>query len=186
MLQDAAQARRQCAAGLFNKFLKTSPFAELWRHYLKFIRSVASRDFLFLMQSNVHNPRATYTGSSAQMRDVVRKAYEFALNHIGHDKDCADVWTDYIQFFKAGEVRSLPSTGSTCSVSFLLFGKPASQWDESQKMDAIRKAYQRAVQIPMDNVKRLWEEYQEFENNLNKITVRGSVKTANSSSIELV
>lgn len=38
-------------------------------------------------------------------------------------------------------------------------------------MDAIRKAYQRAVQIPMDNVKRLWEDYQEFENNLNKITV---------------
>lgn len=39
-------------------------------------------------------------------------------------------------------------------------------------MDAIRKAYQRAIQIPMDNVKRLWEEYQEFETNLNKITVR--------------
>ena len=38
-------------------------------------------------------------------------------------------------------------------------------------MDAIRKAYQQAVQIPMENVKRLWEEYQEFENNLNKITV---------------
>lgn len=47
----------------------------------------------------------------------------------------------------------------------------ATTWDEGQKMDAIRKAYQRAVQIPMDNVKRMWEEYQEFENNLNKITV---------------
>ena len=39
-------------------------------------------------------------------------------------------------------------------------------------MDAIRKAYHRAVQIPMDNVKRLWEEYLDFENGLNKITVR--------------
>ena len=39
-------------------------------------------------------------------------------------------------------------------------------------MDAIRKAYQRAVQIPMDGVNRLWEEYQGFENGLNKITVR--------------
>ena len=38
-------------------------------------------------------------------------------------------------------------------------------------MDAIRRAYQQAVQIPMENVKRLWEDYQEFENNLNKITV---------------
>ena len=35
-------------------------------------------------------------------------------------------------------------------------------------MDAIRKAYQRAVQTPMENVKRLWEEYSEFETNLNK------------------
>ena len=38
-------------------------------------------------------------------------------------------------------------------------------------MDAVRKAYQHAVQIPMENVKRLWEEYQEFENGLNRITV---------------
>ena len=38
-------------------------------------------------------------------------------------------------------------------------------------MDAVRKAYQRAVQIPMDNVKKLWEEYQDFENGLNRITV---------------
>ena len=38
-------------------------------------------------------------------------------------------------------------------------------------MDAVRKAYHRAVQIPMDNVKKLWEEYQDFENGLNKITV---------------
>ena len=38
-------------------------------------------------------------------------------------------------------------------------------------MDAVRKAYHRAVQIPMENVKRLWEEYQEFENGLNRITV---------------
>lgn len=39
-------------------------------------------------------------------------------------------------------------------------------------MDAVRKAYQRAVQIPTDNVKKLWEEYQDFENGLNRITVR--------------
>ena len=44
-------------------------------------------------------------------------------------------------------------------------------WEEQQKMDAVRRAYQQAVQIPMENVKRLWEDYQEFENGLNKITV---------------
>ncbi len=44
-------------------------------------------------------------------------------------------------------------------------------WEEQQKMDAVRRAYQQAVQIPMENVKRLWEDYQDFENGLNKITV---------------
>jgi cleavage stimulation factor subunit 3 len=57
---------------------------------------------------------------------------------------------------------------------FLTRNQAATTWEDGQKMDAIRKAYQRAVQIPMDNVKRLWEEYQEFENNLNKITVSGN------------
>lgn len=43
-------------------------------------------------------------------------------------------------------------------------------------MDAVRKAYQHAVQIPMENVKKLWEEYQEFENGLNRITVSSSLQ----------
>ena len=49
----------------------------------------------------------------------MRKAYEFALNHIGQDKESTDIWKDYIQFLKAGEVRlvtifetSVPSTAS--------------------------------------------------------------------------
>ena len=37
-------------------------------------------------------------------RDTVRKAYEYALNHIGHDKDSSEIWTDYIQLLKSGEV----------------------------------------------------------------------------------
>ncbi len=48
-------------------------------------------------------------------------------------------------------------------------------WEEQQKMDAVRRAYQQAVQIPMKNVKRIWEDYQDFENNLNKITVSSVV-----------
>jgi cleavage stimulation factor subunit 3 len=39
-------------------------------------------------------------------------------------------------------------------------------------MDALRKAYHRAVQIPLDNVERLWSELETFETNLNKITAK--------------
>ena len=39
-------------------------------------------------------------------------------------------------------------------------------------MDALRKIYHRAVQIPLENVEKLWSELETFENGLNKITVR--------------
>ncbi|KAI1792566.1 Suf-domain-containing protein [Ganoderma leucocontextum] len=94
--------------------------------------------------------RRITTGPNA--RDVIRKCYDFALGHAGQDKDSYEIWQDYINFLKAGE------TSTT--------------WEEQQKMDAVRRAYQQAVQIPMENVKRLWEEYQDFENNLNKITAK--------------
>ena len=41
-----------------------------------------------------------------QTRDIVRKAFEFALNHVGQDKDSADIWAEYIQFVKQGEVAN--------------------------------------------------------------------------------
>ncbi|KAI0070995.1 Suf-domain-containing protein [Panus rudis PR-1116 ss-1] len=131
VLESSHPNKFQHAVTLFNKYLKSSPFVELWKFYLSYVRRM---------------------NQGQNTRDTVRKAYEYALNHIGHDKESTEIWTDYIQFLKAGET--------------------ATTWDESQKMDAIRKAYQRAVQTPMDGVKRLWEEYQEFENGLNKITAK--------------
>ena len=88
-----------------------------------------------------------------ETRDTVTKAYEFALQHVGQDKDSAEIWSEYIQFVKSGQ------TSST--------------WEEQKKMDALRKIYQRAVQIPLENVEILWKDYEAFENSLNKITVRG-------------
>lgn len=45
-------------------------------------------------------------------------------------------------------------------------------WEEQQKMDALRRIYQRAVQIPLEIVEPLWSDYNAFEIGLNKITVR--------------
>lgn len=39
-------------------------------------------------------------------------------------------------------------------------------------MDALRKVYHRAVQIPLDNVEQLWHDLEAFETNLNKITAK--------------
>ncbi|EMD41132.1 hypothetical protein CERSUDRAFT_43736 [Gelatoporia subvermispora B] len=117
---------------LFKRFLNRSPFVELWKLYLTYVR------------------RRLNTGPNA--RDAIRQSYEFAINRVGQDKDSTEIWMDYIQFLKSAETTTT--------------------WEEQQKMDAVRKAYHRAVQIPVENVKKLWEEYQEFENGLNKITAK--------------
>lgn len=39
-------------------------------------------------------------------------------------------------------------------------------------MDAVRKTYQRAVCIPLNSVESIWQEYNQFENGINKMTVR--------------
>lgn len=44
-------------------------------------------------------------------------------------------------------------------------------WQEQQKMDALRKAYQKAVCIPLNNIEQLWKDYDSFEHQMSKMTV---------------
>ncbi|KIY44838.1 TPR-like protein [Fistulina hepatica ATCC 64428] len=131
------------AEDLFKKFLRMSPSVDLWKFFLTYVRRVTS---------------------GPSMRDTIRKSYEFALSHIGQDRDSADVWADYIEFIKTG-----PATTT---------------WEEQQKMDALRKVYQRAIQIPLSNVERLYQEYEDFENGLNKITAKKFLADLNPSYVQ--
>ncbi|KAG6887539.1 hypothetical protein C0995_014547 [Termitomyces sp. Mi166 len=119
------------AEDLFKKFLIKSPEVDLWKFYLTYVRRV---------------------NTTPSTRDAVRKSYEFAVNHIGQDKDSGDIWRDYIHFLRSGETTTT--------------------WEEQQKMDALRKVYHRAVQIPLEGVETLWQELESFENNLNRITAK--------------
>lgn len=89
---------------------------------------------------------------------------------MGQDKDSGEIWSDFIQFLKSGEVR-LIFPFSKFPIDIGLW-KTTTTWEEQQKMDALRKVYHRAVQIPLDNVERLWQELETFETNLNKITAK--------------
>ncbi|KIM53194.1 hypothetical protein SCLCIDRAFT_32058 [Scleroderma citrinum Foug A] len=66
--------------------------------------------------------------TSPSNRKVVSWAYEFALNHIGQDKDNGEIWCNYIQFIKAGKANII--------------------WEEQQKMDALHKVYHWAPPTP--------------------------------------
>lgn len=98
-----------------------------------------------------HNITIDPTGSA---RKVVHQAYELALNSIGMDKDSGNLWQDFIQFIKSG-----PGVVG------------GSNWQDQQKMDVLRKAYQQAVCVPTQTVENLWREYSAFEMGLNKTTV---------------
>ncbi|CAE7226282.1 unnamed protein product [Rhizoctonia solani] len=119
---------------LFSRFLRNSISPELWKFYLSYVRRT--------------NPSTT----DPQTREVVKKAFEFALLHIGQDRAAGEIWRDYIDFVKAGEAKTT--------------------WEEQQKMDALRRLYHRAVVIPLENVEQLWRELDQFENGLNKITAK--------------
>jgi cleavage stimulation factor subunit 3 len=73
----------QFAKALFQRFLRTSPWTELWKFYLVYVRRV---------------------NTGPNTRDSIRMAYEFALNHVGQDKDSTEIWIDFIQFLREGEV----------------------------------------------------------------------------------
>lgn len=131
---------------IFNKSLLHVPHVSLWSIYLDYIR-------------RRHNLNTTDPAAQTQARAVITSAYDFALQKIGLDKDSAQIWTDYIQFIRSG-----PGIigGST--------------WQDQQKMDTLRKAYHRAINVPMAAVTALWKEYDQFEMGLNKLTGRKFVQ----------
>ncbi|GAA5826113.1 hypothetical protein JCM11251_007169 [Rhodosporidiobolus azoricus] len=87
-----------------------------------------------------------------QARSVISSAFEFALAHVNHDRRAGEIWGEYIGFLREGQTRGT--------------------WEEQQKMDALRKAFQRAVQSPINNVEGIWQDYNAFENNLSKMTAK--------------
>ncbi|KAH8692688.1 mRNA 3'-end-processing protein rna14 [Talaromyces proteolyticus] len=95
------------------------------------------------------------TDTSGQARRTISSAYDLALTHIGMDRESASLWTDYVQFIKTGP-GNVGGTG----------------WQDQQKMDLLRKAYQKAICVPTHSLNTLWKEYDQFEMGLNKLTGR--------------
>lgn len=107
---------------------------------------------LYLDYIRRRNNLQTDTGGKA--RTIISQAYEFVLNTIGHDREAGKIWQEYISFIKSGP-GSIGGSG----------------WQDQQKMDHLRKIYQRATCIPVNGVETMWKEYDQFEMGLNKTTV---------------
>lgn len=160
------------ARAVYERFLKVFPHAaEIWVAYLEMelsldntveAESIFTRTLraipdvqLWTCYLNYIRRRNDLNDPTGRARQTVSQSYEFVLNNIGQDRDAGSIWQDYIQFIKTGPGN---------------IGGPG--WQDQQKMDVLRKAYQRAISIPMANVNYLWKEYDQFEMGLNKMTGR--------------
>lgn len=134
--------------------LKHENYDKVEAIFARCLRSVLSVDLwkFYLNYVRRMNPIEKGSATSSQARATIAKAYEYVLNHIGLDKDAGTLWSDYLFFLKTGETHSA--------------------WEEQQKMDIMRKTYQRAICIPLNNVEHIWKEYDQFENALNKVTAK--------------
>lgn len=94
------------------------------------------------------------TDTTGNARKVILQAFDFVLKNIGIDPSSGYIWQEYINFVKSGP-GTLGGTG----------------WQDAQKMDEVRKAYQRAVVVPTRATNAIWGDYQKFENENNKTTV---------------
>ncbi|KAI9823314.1 MAG: mRNA 3'-end-processing protein rna14 [Thelocarpon impressellum] len=181
------------ARAVYERFFKIFPMAaEQWVAYANM--ELAQNDFFRLEQifnkallkiphvqlwslylDYVRRRNNLTTDTAGTARTVVSQAYDFVLQNVGIDKDSGRIWQDYVQFIRAG-----PG----------VIG--GSSWQDQQKMDQLRKTYQRAICIPTSAVNSLWKEYDSFEMGLNKMTGRKFLQekspaymTARSSNIEL-
>ena len=89
-------------------------------------------------------------------REKMRQTYDFALEHVGIDYHATAIWQEYIQFLKSEDAQGT--------------------FAENQKIQAVRKAYQQAVIIPMMNIEQIWRDYNTFEQGVNKNTAKKLVE----------
>ncbi len=88
-------------------------------------------------------------------RGIISQAFELLLDHVGIDPDAGRLWRDYVDFIKGGP-GNIGGTG----------------WQDAQKGDLLRKAYQKAIRIPHSELTKLWKEYDLFELGINKANGR--------------
>lgn len=120
---------------LFTRCLRTTPSVSLWKAYLNYTRRV----------NPLPAPSAgDDEGERGRVRKLIEEAYDFAVRHVGMSRDAGDIWMEYMRFVKEREAKT--------------------SWLQGQKMDDMRRIFQRVVGVPVANVEQIWREYDQFEN----------------------
>lgn len=94
--------------------------------------------------------RRTHIAKDDETSETVIQAYEYALKEVEHDTESGKIWAEYLDF-----LESRPATVG---------------WQAQHRMDETRKAYKRAVSLPVSGLEQLWRRYDEFEQEISRAT----------------
>eukprot|EP00761_Pharyngomonas_kirbyi_P004739 gb/GECH01004744.1/.p1 GENE.gb/GECH01004744.1/~~gb/GECH01004744.1/.p1 ORF type:complete len:697 (+),score=189.74 gb/GECH01004744.1/:1-2091(+) len=148
------------ARSYYERFLETFPTAgRYWKFYAEHeakannhdkVEEIFRRCLLKCLNVELWKCYLGYIRNTKTDTDEIQSAYEFTLDHVGMDMTSTSIWREYINFLKEKKVHN--------------------QSQEAQKISSVRKAYLKAIQNPMHGVDKIWDEYEEFEEGLNKVT----------------
>ncbi|KAL2477222.1 Cleavage stimulation factor subunit 77 [Forsythia ovata] len=156
------------AMPIYEQLLATFPTAaRYWKQYVEAFmainnddatRQIFSRCLLNCLQvplwrCYIRFIRKVNDKKGIEGQEETKKAFDFMLNYVGEDIASGPVWIEYIAFLK-----TMPAQTTL---------------EESQRMTAIRKAYQRAIVTPTHHVEQLWKDYENFENSVSRALAKG-------------
>lgn len=105
---------------------------ELWKLYLKFLTD-------------------SFHGDPSARQDIIN-AFEMALSLVGYDITSTPIWQGMYAFFI---FSLLPDY-----IKFLKSYHVSNKVEDSQRMEAVRRLYQRAVVNPMNNLEGKHDQFQ--------------------------
>ncbi|KAL4651680.1 hypothetical protein ACB092_01G178400 [Castanea dentata] len=156
------------AAPLYEQLLTLFPTAaKYWKQYVEAHMAVNNDDAtkqLFsrcllnclqipLWRCYIRFIRKVNEKKGIEGQEETRKAFDFMLSYLGADIASGPVWMEYITFLK-----TLPAQNTQ---------------EESQRMTAVRKVYQKAIVTPTHHIEQLWKDYENFENSVSRQLAKG-------------
>ncbi|KAF4367346.1 hypothetical protein F8388_025764 [Cannabis sativa] len=145
---------------IFSRCLLNCLQVPLWRCYIKFIRKSNDKKGL-------------------EGQEETKKAYDFMLNYVGVSSYHSSLF-DVIDavFLKIADVIGVDIASGPVWMEYITFLKslPASHpQEESLRMIAVRKVYQKAIVTPVHHIEQIWRDYENFENSVSRQLAKGLI-----------
>lgn len=167
LIKEASSKNIDEVEPFYEELLKTFPTCgRFWRTYIEHemrykrydkVSKLFQRSLEEVLSIDLYKCYLNYVREAkANEPDLIYRAFRYTLDKVSIDPNAISIYNDYIQFLKEREVDG----------SYL----------DSQKITAVRKAYQEGVVNPMFYIDTLWKEYISYEQSISPIIAEKMVQ----------